>query len=430
MEILSLGEKIKKLRKEKNLTLKELAGERITAAQISHIERDKSHTSHELLEYLASCLEVSVDYLLETKEMQAKKLTDNLIIQSEIYIKCKELEKAKEEINKVMSICTEYQLIDNYGKCNLLLATINLKQKDYNAAIINFEKSLYFFIQNDDKENIARCYINIGKIYMEENFHKGALSNFKFAEEIIEENKLNDVSIKKDLYSNISFCYTQLNKDDDAIEYIEKIKNLDIIINCKEEAGLIVSKANKLMSVGKYEEAKQQFKTALDLLEKEDNKTDLANVYLRVCEVYESIGESEKSLEYSKKAYEIKRYDEDECSIDVIIKIIQSYIKLNNFEEARKYSKTALASAIKNKNKYFEYKALKYYSEIYKKEDDNKLAIEYLLKCINIINELNDKKTLADLYIELGKLYSNISKEKELEYYQKGVCLYQNLEII
>src|SRR3712207_9194252 len=111
------------------------------------------------------------------------------------------------------------------------------------------------------------------------------------------------------------------------------------------------------MSVGKYEEAKQHFKTALDLLEKEDNKTDLANVYLRVCEVYESIGESEKSLEYSKKAYEIKRYDEDECAIDVTIKIIQSYIKLKNFEEARKYSKIALASAIKNKNKYFEYKA-------------------------------------------------------------------------
>lgn len=137
-----------------------------------------------------------------------------------------------------------------------------------------------------------------------------------------------------------------------------------------------------------------------------------------------------KSLEYSKRAYEIKRYDEDECAIDVTIKIIQSYIKLKNFEEARKYSKIALASAIKNKNKYFEYKALKYYSEIYKQEDDNKLAIDYLLKCINIINELNDKKTLADLYIELGKLYSNISKEKELEYYQKGVCLYQNLEII
>ena len=72
MNILSLGEKIKKLRKEKNMTLKELAGDRITAAQISHIERDKSHTSSELLEYLAKQLDVSVDYLLETKEMQSK----------------------------------------------------------------------------------------------------------------------------------------------------------------------------------------------------------------------------------------------------------------------------------------------------------------------------------------------------------------------
>ncbi|WP_373600157.1 helix-turn-helix domain-containing protein [Paraclostridium bifermentans] len=430
MEILSLGEKIKKLRKEKNLTLKELAGERITAAQISHIERDKSHTSYELLEYLANCLEVSVDYLLETKEMQAKKLTDNLIIQSEIYIKCKELEKAKNEINKVMVICTDYQLIDNYGKCNLLLATINLKQKDYNAAIINFEKSLYFFIQNNDKENIAKCYINIGKIYMEENFHKGALSNFKFAEDILEENKLNDVNLKKDLYSNISFCYTQLNKADEALDYIEKIKGLDIAINSKEEADLIVSKANKLMSIGKYEEAKHQFKAALEILDKEDNKTELANVYLRVSDVYEKIGDCDRALDYSKKAYDIKKYDEDECTFDVIIKIIQSYIKLDNYEEARKYSKLALANSIKSKNKYFEYQALKYYSQIYKQENDNKLAIEYLLKCINIIKELEDRKTLADLYIELGQLYSDISKEKELEYYQKGVGLYKNLEII
>ena len=60
MQILSLGEKIKKLRKEQNMTLKELAGDRITAAQISHIERDKSHTSQELLEYSADKFGVSV----------------------------------------------------------------------------------------------------------------------------------------------------------------------------------------------------------------------------------------------------------------------------------------------------------------------------------------------------------------------------------
>lgn len=430
MEILSLGEKIKKLRKEKNLTLKELAGDRITAAQISHIERDKSHTSYELLEYLAGQLEVSVDYLLETKEMQAKKITDNLIIQSEIHIKCRDLQKAKEEINKVMTICTDYQLIENYGRCNFLLATINLNQKDYNAAMINFEKSLYFFIQKDDKENIAKCYINIGKIYMQENFYKGAISNFKFAEDMMTENNITDVNIQKDLYSNISYCYTQLGEDSSALEYIERVKHLDVSINSREEADLIVLKANKLLNAGRYEESREYFKSALDLLDKETNKTELANVYLRVCEVYENVGENDKALEYCKKAYDIKKNDEDECMLDVITKIIGSYIELGNYEESRKYSKIALASSIKSKNKYFEYKALKYYSKIYKKEKEDERAIEYLIKCINIIKELEDNKTLADLYIEIGQLYSNISKEKELEYYQKGVSLYKNLEII
>ena len=121
MEILSLGEKIKKLRKEKNMTLKELAGDRITAAQISHIERDKSHTSYELLEYLGDKLDVSVEYLLETKEMQSKKITDNLILQSEIYIKENELNKAEDQIKEVLDICKRYDLMEKYGRCNILM---------------------------------------------------------------------------------------------------------------------------------------------------------------------------------------------------------------------------------------------------------------------------------------------------------------------
>ena len=154
MNILSLGEKIKKLRKEKNMTLKELAGDRITAAQISHIERDKSHTSYELLEYLSERLDVSIDYLLETKEMQSKKITDNLILQSEIYIKRDALDEAEKEIHEIIEICEEYGLSENYGKCNYLLGDIYLKRKDGATANFYFEKALFYFIKNDDKMRI------------------------------------------------------------------------------------------------------------------------------------------------------------------------------------------------------------------------------------------------------------------------------------
>lgn len=56
--------------------------------------------------------------------------------------------------------------MENYGRCNFLMVNINLKKFNYNDVIENFEKVLYFFIKNSDSENIFKCYLNIGKIYM------------------------------------------------------------------------------------------------------------------------------------------------------------------------------------------------------------------------------------------------------------------------
>ncbi len=116
--------------------------------------------------------------------------------------------------------------------------------------------------------------------------------------------------------------------------------------------------------------------------------------------------------------------------MESLFKIIETYISNYEYDMAKRYCKIALASSIKNKNRLNEYKILKYYSDIHKAQNESIIAIEYLNKCINIIFELNDKNILADLYIRLGELYSDISKEKELEYYQKGVGIYKSLEII
>ena len=97
---------------------------------------------------------------------------------------------------------------------------------------------------------------------------------------------------------------------------------------------------------------------------------------------------------------------------------------------AKKYCKLALVSSIKNKDKYYEYKSLKFYSDMYRNKDEVEMAIDYLNKCIDIARIWKIEKLLANLYIELGKLYSNISKEKELECYQKGVLMYKDLNII
>ena len=430
MQILSLGEKIKKLRKEQNMTLKELAGDRITAAQISHIERDKSHTSQELLEYLADKLGVSVDYLLETKEMQSKKITDNLILKSEIYIKCDELEEAEEQINEIIKVCKNYKLTENYGKCNNLLAEIYCKRGDYSSAVYYYEKALYYFIKNEDKEDIYNCYVSIGDIYGLDKFHKGALTHYMFAKEVLEESNIEDGDIYKELYSKISKSYMNLKQPQKALEFMEKIDRIDNEDNVKEEVNILVMKAKGLLSVGKYVESKECFNKALEIIKKEENKNRLAQVYLTMSNIYSEIGDVDKHLEYSQKVYDITKRDENKYMMESLFNMIESYVQKGEYEMAKKYCKLALVSSIKNKDKYYEYKSLKFYSDMYKNQDEVETAIDYLNKCITIANNLQDSKILANLYIELGKLYSNISKDKELEYYQKGAVMYKDLNII
>lgn len=430
MDILSLGEKIKKLRKEKNMTLKELAGDRITAAQISHIERDKSHTSYELLDYLSQQLDVSIDYLLETKEMQSKKISENLVLQSEIYIKSDELDKAENLIYKVIQISKEYKLIDIYGKCNYLLGVINLKRGNSSEVVKNFEKALYYFIKKNDSKNIFKCYLNIAKVYFEETFYKGAITHFNFAEEILRESQIEDIEIQKDLYSNMAYCYIKLDNPQKSLYYIEKVNEIDSNNSIKEEVETLVLKASTLLEIGKYDEAKEHFKKALELLDLETNKTQIAKVYLTIANIYEEIGDKAKVLEYTQKAYDIKKNDEDEYTMNSLYRVIEAHISNEEYELAKKYSKILLVTSIKSKSKLNEYKALKLYSEIHKIQKENTLAIEYLCKCIKIALNLEDRELLAGTYIDLAGLYANVSKEKELEYYQKGIEIYKNLKII
>ena len=430
MNILSLGEKIKKLRKEKNMTLKELAGDRITAAQISYIERDKSHTSYELLEYLSERLDVSIDYLLETKEMQSKKITDNLILESEIYIKKGELDDAEKEIHQIIEICEEYDLSENYGKCNYLLGNIYLKRKDSRKANFYFEKALFYFIKNDDKKRIFECYMNSADIYFEDGFYQVALINYSFAKDILNQITTDEPDTYKDLYSKISKCYMRMDDSEKALEYIELIGSIDNNYSPTQEVEMLVLKAKKLLSEGKYLDSKDYFTKALKIIEKEENKDKLAQVYLTVGKIYGEMGDNEKLLQYSEKVYDLKKSDSDEYMMDSLFNIIESYIDSNNFEQAKKYSKLALAAAIKTKSKYDEFRALKYYCDIYKYKGETEISIEYLLKCIDIVSALDKEEVLGNLYIELGQLYSGISKDKELECYQKGVTIFKNLEII
>ena len=122
---------------------------------------------------------------------------------------------------------------------------------------MSYEKALYCFIKNNDKEKIYKCYLNIGKIYIIEEFYKGAILQFEFAESVLNEIQVEDVDIYKDLYSKMAYCYIKLNDNEKSLDYINKMSEIDIKNNPEEELNIIMLKANNLLNMGKFEESKE-----------------------------------------------------------------------------------------------------------------------------------------------------------------------------
>ena len=108
MNILTAGQKIKGLREEKGLSLKELGGEFVTGAQLSYVENDKSSPSMKLLEYLSDKLGVNLEYLLETKRVQAEKYCNLWLDELEIRLESRNYEDMEELHKKTVDLADEY----------------------------------------------------------------------------------------------------------------------------------------------------------------------------------------------------------------------------------------------------------------------------------------------------------------------------------
>ena len=151
---------------------------------------------------------------------------------------------------------------------------------------------------------------------------------------------------------------SKIHATEEILDYINKMDEIDIKNNPEEELDVLILKANNFLNVGEFEKSKEYFKKALEILDKEKNKTELASIYLTISEIYKSVGKLDRSLEYSQRVYDIKKSDEDEYMMKSLFRIIETYISNYEYDMAKKYCKIALASSIKNKNRLLKRKPL------------------------------------------------------------------------
>lgn len=431
MEILALGEKIKRRRKELNMTLKDLAGDRITPGQISLVESGRSNPSMDLLEYLAGALQTSVEYLMESEETQAEKISVYYEQVAESYILSGDYITGEKYIENALYYSEKYNLEYRKAKILYLRAKIYMGKGELVLAQQFFLSSNVIFIKNNNYEEIINTFLNLGKITLNLKAYHSASSYLRQAEKVYLDNNIGNDQLLGEIYYFMAQAYFKTDNISKAMDYSFLAKTKFEQVHNREEYAktllLLSSEYNKKGDLANAIKYSQKTLEVYKELEELTNVSEIENNLGKLFYEFENIEESFKHYEIAK---EIRVRRKDERVIYTLINICENYIKLKNIIKCEEVLKE-ISSYLKEDDieGLIEYNLLWY--RIYTIKEMQKEAEYILIDTYNLAETNGLYKKAGQVAIMIGKFYIDNKKDFEAaKYLDKGVNIFREIGIL
>ena len=420
MEILSTGEKIKRARIYKGITLKELCGEEISISKMSCIENGKIKADDECLKYISDKLQIDYSYLVQDVYEQIK---DNI----------KSVKKSKHSLEKIESIIKynlDYSFRYNFNDLALELIHILFKLyiKDNKIEKLQLLISKYFDLYQHatNNEQIIIYYNDMAEFFVKTKEYHEAISYYSRIIQIYEKDqiKFDNKYIYACFYEGI--CYKNINLIEESYKCLKKIIDKEALFKNDNDKGDYYHEfaiVNILLYIG---EADKYLNIALDY--KKDDMKELAKFKAENGDIYFKVHKDDKALIELEDAAKIyPREDVRGCG-EFLIKCIDILYKNNKYDEAFSYTSEALNLAIDIDDERLIEKAYYFKGMIHQKLNDYiqaemymNLATDFLLRFAN--NEEKYKR-----YNEMAELYYNLNELKEsIKYFTLAIQIEKKL---
>lgn len=431
MEILSLGEKIKRKRKEYNLTLKELAGDRITPGQISLVESGKSNPSMDLLEYLAITLNTSIEYLMESEETQAESICKYFENIAQCYILNNDLNGAEQYIEKSLYYAEKYNLEYRKAKNLYLRSIVYMTKGEIGLAQQFFLSANVIFIKSGSFEDVVNTFLKLGEISLKLKAYRSASSYFQQAENVFGDNNIGNDFLLGGIYYSIAFTYFKLDILDKAINYSYLAKEKFIQLNNKEEyAKVLLLLSKEYSEQGDINNAIKYSKKTLNLFKEINDNVYVSEIENNLGKLFYEFENMEESFIHLYKAKEMREKANDEKLIETLVNICENYIRMKDISNCKKTLEDLLKFIQSGEGRsLIEYYLLKYRIDMLEGNDGE--AENTLLLALNFSRTMEGLKQTADISIMVGKFYVDRGKDKEAaKYLNQGVDILKKLKII
>lgn len=423
MEVLSLGEKVKKRRKELNMTLKDVAGSRVTPGQISLVESSKSNPSMDLLDYLAQTLDVSVEYFMESESTQAERICQYYSRMAEINIELEEFEKARMYIEKGERYIEKYNLILPKAKNLYLRGFYEIKKKNYTPGYdYLFQCNVIYSIHNI-KGAYLENFMLVAKTFMDTGSLPMAISYFHKSEALFTEGILTDEIMLAKVYFYLALAYKKLGRLDRAKEYTGKANEKFAILSDKDSYAMFLSRvAERHELEGNLEEAGKYSAMALNLFKNCEEEMEMGNIEFNLGKLYVDFDDYQSALEHLRKAQTIFSKNTEKL-VEVYLVIAECYAHLNRKEACAEII-AYLDRIIVEEDFRGNIKLYRLKSKVESLFSNSRDALNYLILALNLAREKKMAEEESEILILMAKIY--LEKGKQVDSYK---LLEQSLKI-
>lgn len=431
MEILALGEKIKRRRKELDMTLKDLAGDRITPGQISLVESGKSNPSMDLLEYLAETLQTSVEYLIESEESQAEKISLYFEKLAETYILLKDYSIAQQYIDISLKYVEKYKLQYRKAKILYLQHKISVIKCEFDEAKELLLLANEIFTKNNNYEDIVNTFLSLGKITLKLNLSNSSRSYLRQAEKVYIDNNMANNSILGEIYYYMAKCYFKIDDNKKSIKYANFAnEKLNQIHNRQEYGRTLLSISEEYRKKDDLINATKYAQKTLEVYKDLESTSNISEIENKLGRLFYNLGNINESLKHYEIAEEIRVREKDDKTINTLMDICKNYIKIkeiNRCEEVLKRIKKHLHN--ENVEERIEVNILWY--RVYLLKEMYLEAENILINSYRVAKENNITTKAGKLAMMLGKFYIDSKRDLEAEkYLDEGVNILREYRVL
>ena len=411
MEILSTGEKIKRARIYKGLTLKDLCKDKISVSKMSCIENSKVHADTAILCFIADKLDMDVEYLKQDIRQQLligidllseKKMSKEYEINFEYYLKFAEGNKYFDIAFKIMHLMFNFYIDKN----------------ETQRLHVMISKYYGYWQKSDIEKNRATYYFDIAQFFALTNEYIQAANYYRNVRISSIEHKDYEM-VAKATYGEAS-CYIQIKDYEAAYERITtltKILSFPKLDFKRAEINEMSALLSLRLGKGKFKEYEQK----ANELYKDDKYRMALSTYNYAC-VMSEMGMKEIASKYLEKALENYPTENTSKVTSFMLLNVYEFIKDDALDKAQKCNNHALDLAISLDDIRLVEKAYYFKAIILEKQGNLVSAEIYMILSFDSLKKFGSKQDIYKRYMDLGDLYYKMGQVNEaIKYFDLGI---------